>query len=378
MKSVAVLGFSGSIGQSAAKVVRAHPDKFSVVLASAHTDSKALFAYAQEFNISKVVLTGVAKGECETPKGVKVYYGKESLLSLIADQQFDILLNAISGSAGLEYSLATVDKGVDLALANKETLVMAGELIKEKLKLSKSKLLPVDSEHSAIFQVLQGGGNKAIKKIYLTASGGPFLHRPLHTFGSITVEDALAHPTWSMGNKISIDSATMLNKALEVIEARHLFDVDYQQIVPVIHRQSIVHSMVECLDGSILAQLSNPSMTLPILYAFSHPERIWDAGVQTNLFELDDLSFEPIEPERFPLYFAGVTAGKAGGLAPTVLNSASEAAATLFLQKRISFSDICCVVCQQLDTLENVASPSLEQILQTNQKVYDEVLANHS
>ncbi len=378
MKKIAVLGFSGSIGQSAAKVVRAHPDKFSVVLASAHTDSKALFDYAREFNIPKLVLTGVEKVECEIPRGVKVYYGKASLLRLIADENFDILLNAISGSAGLEYSLATVTKGVDLALANKETLVMAGDLLKEKLKVSKSKLLPVDSEHSAIFQVLQGSGNKAIKKIYLTASGGPFLHRPLHTFDSIQVKDALAHPTWSMGDKITIDSATMLNKALEVIEARHLFDVEYQQIVPVIHRQSIVHSMVECLDGSILAQMSNPSMTLPILYAFSHPERYWDDGVKTNLFELEELSFQPIEQKRFPLYFAGVAAGKAGGLAPTVLNSASEAAVALFLQKRISFPDICSVVCEQLDKLDNIASPDLEQILETNRKVYDEVLAKHS
>jgi len=378
MKKVAILGFSGSIGQSAAMVVRAHPDKFQFVLASAHRDSKKLFDYALEFKIPKVVLTGVEKAECEVPQGVRVYYGKKSLLSLIAQEQMDVLLNAIAGSAGLEYSLATVEKGVDLALANKETLVMAGDLLKEKLKVSGSRLLPVDSEHSAIFQVMQGHGYDAIKKIYLTASGGPFLHRPLNTFASIRVEDALAHPTWDMGNKISIDSATMLNKALEVIEARHLFDVDYEQIVPVIHRQSIVHSMVECLDGSILAQMSSPSMTLPILYAFSHPERIADDGVRTNLFELGDLSFEQIEPARFPLFFAGVAAGKAGGLAPTVLNSASEAAVALFLQKKISFPEIYSLVSRQLDALENVAQPCLEQILGSNKKVYDEVLAMHS
>ncbi len=378
MKKVAILGFSGSIGQSAATVVRAHSDKFSVVLASAHRDSQKLFEYAAEFKIPNVVLTGVSKAECDVPQGVRVYYGKQSLLSLIAEQEFDILLNAISGSAGLEFSLASVEKGVDLALANKETLVMAGDLVKEKLKISGSKLLPVDSEHSAIFQAMHGQDYAAIKKIYLTASGGPFLDRPLGTFADIKVEDALAHPTWSMGNKISIDSATMLNKALEVIEAQHLFGTSYQQIVPVIHRQSIVHSMVECLDGSILAQMSSPSMTLPILYAFSHPERFLDDGVQTNLFELGNLSFEPIEKARFPLFFAGVQAGKDGGLAPTVLNSASEAAVLLFLQKKIKFTEICSVVCGQLDALKNVASPSLEQILEVNRQVYDEILATNS
>ncbi len=378
MKNIAILGFSGSIGQSTAAVVRAHPDKFRIVLASAHRDSKKLFDYALEFNIPKVVLTGVRKAKCDVPKGVSVYYGKQSLLSLIAEQQMDILLNAVAGSAGLEYSLAAVEKGVDLALANKETLVMAGDLLKERLKISGSKLLPVDSEHSAIFQVMRGDDYRSIKKLYLTASGGPFLDRPLETFANIKVEDALAHPTWDMGNKISIDSATMLNKALEVIEARHLFDVEYEQITPVVHRQSIVHSMVECLDGSILAQMSSPSMTLPILYAFSHPERIEDEGVKTNLFELGKLSFEQIEQERFPLFFKGVDAGKEGGLAPAVLNSASEAAVALFLQKKISFPEICAVVCRKLDGLQNVALPCLEQILAINRKVYDEVLATYS
>ncbi len=378
MKKIAVLGFSGSIGDSVVTVMRNHGDKFSISFASAHTSSDKLFAYALEFGIEKVVFTGLSEKLTDIPDGLKVYYGKESLLQLIADADVDILLNAISGSAGLEYSMATADAGIDLALANKESLVMAGDLLKEKLKKSKSKLLPVDSEHSAIFQALQGNDYSSIGKLYITASGGSFLDRSLDTFDAITVEDALNHPNWDMGKKITVDSATMLNKAFEVIEAHHLFEVDYENIVPVIHRQSIVHSMVEYIDGSILAQMSSPSMVLPILYALTYPNRCLDAEVKTNLFDIGTLSFERVEESRYPLYFVGVEAGKTGGIAPTVLNSASEAAVRLFLEKKIKFNDICKVVSEQLAKCEKIVSPSLEEIVEVNSKVYEEILTKFS
>ncbi len=378
MKKIAVLGFSGSIGDSVATVMRNHGDKFNISFASAHTSSDKLFAYALEFGIEKLVFTGLEEKLTDTPQEIEVYYGKESLLKLIADSDIDILLNAISGSAGLEYSIATVDNDIDLALANKESLVMAGDLLKEKLKSSKSKLLPVDSEHSAIFQALQGNDYSAIKKLYITASGGSFLDRPLDSFDSISVEDALLHPNWSMGKKITVDSATMLNKAFEVIEAHHLFGVDYDNIVPIIHRQSIVHSMVEYVDGSILAQMSSPSMVLPVLYALTYPHRFLDADVKTNLFDVGNLSFEKVDKLRYPLYYVGVEAGKIGGIAPTVLNSASEVAVMLFLEREIKFNDICKIVSAQLEKSEKIDFPSLEEILEVNKKVYNEVLRDFS
>jgi len=378
MKKVAILGITGSIGSSSIKVIRNHPEKFSVIFASSHTNYQKLFFVALALGIKKVVLTGLNVPLLDTPKNIKVYYGQESLMKLIQQEDFEILLNAISGSAGLGPSITAIQKGCILALANKETFVMAGDLIEKLLKTPKSRVIPVDSEHSAIFQCIGDSKKDDIEELFITASGGPFVDLPLEKFKKITVKDALAHPTWSMGKKITIDSATMLNKAFEVIEAHHLFEIPYSRITPVIHRQSIVHSMVKFVDGSIISQMSTPSMELPILYAFGYPNRLASDSVETNLFELAPLTFEKIDKERYPLFFVGVEAGIDGGLAPTVLNAASEAATKLFLEGKIGFEDIHRIIISQLQSFDNIVNPTLEEIVNCNKENYNKTLMQNS
>ena len=250
---------------------------------------------------------------------MKIYFGISELLNLLKNEDYDLALNAISGSAGLKSSFAIAQRGKNLALANKESLAMAGHLLMPLIKSQGSKILPVDSEHSAVFQLLEGHPHNEIRKIYITASGGALRDIPLNELENITLERALQHPNWSMGTKVTLDSATMFNKALEVMEAHWLFNLDFEQIDCVLHPQSVVHSLVEFIDGAIFAQMSQPDMKLPILYALSYPERLPSKLVQTDLKHQGNLEFSPIPTERYPLFILGLQVAYAGGILPTVL-----------------------------------------------------------
>jgi 1-deoxy-D-xylulose-5-phosphate reductoisomerase len=376
-KRIALLGATGSIGLSTLQVIREQSDKFEIVLATAHHKSEELCQIAQEFRIPQLVLTDklLQTSHPELPRGTKVYHGEEELVRLLSDAGYDIALNAISGSAGLRSTMAILQTGRDLALANKESLVMAGHLVKELQAKHGSKLIPVDSEHSAVFQAIGRHPAAEIARVHLTASGGAFRTLPLSDFALITVEQALKHPNWEMGAKVTLDSATMFNKALEVMEAHWLFKLDWSQIKAVIHPQSVIHSMVEFVDGSFLAQMSIPDMKLPILYALSYPDRYLSGLVQTNPLELQALTFEAIDPKRYPLFYLGVEAGKLGGIMPTVVNAANEAALKLFVEKKIRFNQIVNVVDAAVQKAVNMDRPDLETIIAYNRQSYYTALA---
>ncbi len=293
MKKIGILGITGSIGHSALEVVAEHKGEFEIVFASCHRNYQKLFEIAEKFSIKSLILTdkNIKNRVPKLPNGTKIYFGEDELLRILDSSSANIVLNSVSGSSGLIYTIQSIKSGKDLALANKESLVMAGELINKLLKKSTSKLLPVDSEHSAIFQCIGNNPKKYIKNLYLTASGGPFLKKDLDDFDNITLKQTLSHPTWSMGQKITVDSSGMLNKALEVIEAHHLFKIAYKNIKTVIHPQSFIHSMVEFIDGSIISQMSRPSMKLPILYALTYPERIFSQSVKTEILKYRSLEF---------------------------------------------------------------------------------------
>ncbi len=378
MKNIAILGITGSIGKSTIAVIKKHPERFKIILASAHNNSELLFNYAREFDIKHLVVTDSADiDNSSLPPESILYKGEADLLNLISELSLDIVLNAIAGSAGLLSSIATISAGIDLALANKESLVLAGHIIKSKLQNSKSRLLPVDSEHSAIFQCLEGHQPYEIGKIILTASGGPFRDLPLDKFSSITPENALKHPTWNMGNKVTIDSASMMNKGLEVIEAHWLFNVDYSKIEAVIHPQSIIHSFVEFTDGSILAQLGNPTMQLPVLYALSYPEHINSDLVRTSILDLPQLNFTKLLPDRFPLYFLARQCGETGGLLPTIMNAVNEAAIKLFLSRKIAFNDIYKLISHACESETNITSPDIDTIIATNLIIHHKYLTDY-
>ncbi len=373
-KKIAILGVSGSIGTSTIDVVRHHRDRFEIVIASTHRNLDNLIERSIEFDILHPVITdGSIAG---IPEGMAT--GSEALLDLLRHADYDIVLNAVSGSAGLIYTIEAVRRGKDVALANKESLVMAGHLVTEICRETGARLIPVDSEHSALFQVIGQSPRREIDRLLLTASGGPFRTMPLDRFDTITPQDALKHPTWDMGAKVTIDSSTMMNKALEVMEAHWLFGIPYDHIEALIHPQSIVHSMVEFIDGSILSQMSTPSMKLPILYALGYPERIQSDLVRTKAADLAELTFETVEKERYPVFFLALEVARKGGLMPTILNAANEAAIELFLTRKISFRQIETILRNYMDRCDNVIHPDIETILETNRIVYREVIDNYN
>lgn len=372
--SIALLGATGSIGTSTLDVVSEQGLRIS--LASAHQDYKKLIEIAQKHSIPCIVLTGIvdpnlqAKLRQDNPS-LRIYFGEEELLQLLKGEDYDIALNAITGSAGLRSSFVIMERAKTLALANKESLVMAGHLL---TKLVKEKpIIPVDSEHSAIFQAIGQHPAGEIRRLHITASGGAFRDLPLSEFVHISPQEALKHPNWNMGAKVTLDSATMFNKALEVIEAHWLFGLPFEQISAIMHPQSIIHSLVEFIDGSFLAQLSTPDMKLPILYALSYPERVASQLVKTDLTKLSDLTFREIEPQRYPLFFLGLEVAKSGGLHPTVMNAAVEAASMLFLNGKIAYTDMMWMVYEALDTTPNITDPDLETIIRVNREVFQKV-----
>ena len=372
MKKIAVLGITGSIGLSTVEVIRNHRDKFEIVFASSNNNYENLFTLAKEFNIPQLVITNnEIKPGIDLPANTKVSFGSDSLQETLETIDCDIVLNAISGSAGLRSSITTISRGIDLALANKESLVMAGHLIMPLIHSSKSHLIPVDSEHSAIFQAINSTPLSQVKSLIITASGGPFRTLPLEEFKNVTLEQTLKHPTWDMGARITIDSATMMNKGLEVIEAHWLFDKDYSKIKAIIHPQSIIHSLVEFVDGSILAQMSFPTMRIPILYALSYPERIESSMDKTNVFNLPELNFSDVCKARYPLFYLALEAGRAGGILPTVMNAANEAAINLFLERKISYLQINSIIQSTLDDFSNIDQPDLDTIISINEEIYN-------
>ena len=379
MKKIAILGITGSIGISTIKVVRQHPNDFEIVLASSNNNYSKLFELAVEFNIPELVITNSSLKQkiTDIPEKTNLAFGEDELQRKIESVECDIILNAISGSAGLRSSITTISKGVDLALANKESLIMAGHKIMRMLAKSNTKLIPVDSEHSAILQAIGSSTPDEIRSIIITASGGPFRNLPLNEFKNITLEDTLKHPTWEMGAKITIDSATMMNKGLEIIEAHWLFHKSYDDIKAVIHPQSIVHSFVEFVDGSIVAQLSFPTMQIPILYALTHPNHIKSIIPKTNILDLPNLNFEELSIERFPLFKIALDAGIQGGIIPTVLNASNEAAIDLFLERKICFTDISKIVEKQISKFHNFENPSIEEIIKINKDVYIQTKHNY-
>ena len=335
MTGVALLGSTGSIGRSTLAVLERHRDRFRVVALAAHRNDAALRAQVARFDPALVALTGGSEG---ADPGWRT--GSEGLLAAATHPDADVVVNAVVGAAGLEATLAALESGKRLALANKESLVAGGPLVMAALERGGGELVPVDSEHSAILQCLPGGAPRGVRRLILTASGGAFRDRSRAELATVTPQDALKHPTWSMGAKITVDSATLANKALEVIEAHFLFGLPYDRLEAVIHPQSIIHSMVEFEDGSVLSQMGFPTMELPILYALSHPERHPDGGTRFDPVRASPLTFEAIDPDRFPTYGLGVRAGRMGGTAPAVYNAANEVAVASFLDGTLPFIDI--------------------------------------
>ena len=376
MKKIAILGSTGSIGTQTLEVVRENKD-IEVVGLAAGNNIRLLEEQIREFHPKTAVVWSEERAKELREKvkdvDVKVVSGMEGLIELSVMEESEILVTAIVGMIGIRPTIEAIKAGKDIALANKETLVTAGHIIMPLAKEHRVSILPVDSEHSAIFQSLQGGQEKALHKILLTASGGPFRGKTKEELSNIQVEDALKHPNWEMGRKITIDSSTLVNKGLEVIEAKWLFDVSFDQIEVVVHPQSIIHSMVEYVDGAIIAQLGTPDMKLPIQYALYYPERRFLPGERLNFAKLSQLTFEKPDMETFYGLRLAFEAGRAGGSLPTVFNAANELAVSKFLERKIKYLEIPEIIeyCMQKHTI--IGNPSVDEILQTEQEVYEQI-----
>lgn len=377
MKRLSILGSTGSIGVQALEVVRAHPDTFQVVAIAAGRRLDLLAEQVREFR-PELVSVGSREGAKELKERlrglpVKISSGEDGLAEVAAYSEAQLCLLAVVGATGLKPAFAAIRAGKDVALATKEALVMAGALLTAEAAAQGIKLLPVDSEHSAIFQCLEGGGRAALKRIILTASGGALRHVPKEGLASVTPEEALNHPVWNMGKKITIDSATLMNKGLEVIEARWLFDIDVKRVDVIVHPQSIVHSLIEYVDGSVLAQLALPDMRLPILYALSYPTRFENSFPSLDLVRVATLTFEPIDGERFPCLAYAYEAVEMGGTAPAVLNAANEVAVELFLNREIAFAQIPQVIETGLRGDRPRDGGNLEEILAADREVRERI-----
>jgi 1-deoxy-D-xylulose-5-phosphate reductoisomerase len=369
MRNVVLLGSTGSIGTSTIKVAEDLPDMIRLLGLAAGNNVELLLEQTRKHRPEAISITDPRKArELRDTLGTstEVLSGPEGLLKLATLPEADIVLIAIVGTAGLQPALAAIRAGKDIAVASKEILVMAGEIVMREAREHGVKVLTVDSEHSAISQCLDGKPAESIRRLWLTASGGPFRTTPKEEFAAITVERALKHPSWVMGRKITIDSATLFNKGLEMIEARWLFNVEMSRVSVVVHPQSVVHSLVEFIDGSMLAQLSTPDMCLPIQYALTYPDRAPSQRVQTSLVKLGALTFEEPDPDRFPALDLARRAGEVGGTLPAVLNAANEVAVDAFVNRRISFLDISALVRRTMDRHTTAPHPTLQQILEAD------------
>ena len=374
MKRLLILGSTGSIGTQAQEVVAAAGDEFEIVGLSAGTAYEPLIAQARRHGVRRIALseTDAAARAAETWTGGEVLAGPEGLVELVAGSDADLVLNAIVGSAGLGPTIVALTEGIDLALANKESLVVGGELVTALAEATGAQVIPVDSEHSALHQLI-GAENSArppaaIDRLVLTASGGPFRGRTRAELEDVTVEQALRHPTWAMGGKITIDSATLMNKGLEVIEAFHLFGIPYDRIEVVVHPQSIVHSMITLCDGAALAHLGTPDMRVPISYALHHPDRVDVPVAALDLTEIGALTFEPVDVDAFPALALARAAAQAGGTAPCVLNAANEVAVHAFLGGRLGFLGIPAVIEGALERLPATRVRAFESLYEADRE----------
>lgn len=379
MKKIGILGSTGSIGTQTLEIVRAYSEDLKVVVLAAGTNVTLMEAQMREFKPEVAVMYDEKAAEDLRVKtadlNIPVLSGMEGLLEVSVWEGMEVLVTALVGMIGIRPTIAAIMAGKDIALANKETLVTAGHIIMPLAKKYGVSILPVDSEHSAIFQSMQGEKREQVSKILLTASGGPFRGKKLEDLKTMQVEDALKHPNWSMGRKITIDSATLVNKGLEVIEAKWLFDVNLDQIQVVVHPQSIIHSMVEYADGGIMAQLGTPDMKLPIQYALFYPDRRPLDGKRVNFYELGQMTFEAPDMETFRGLKLAYEAATIGGSMPTVFNAANEKAVALFLDKKISFLQIPELIESCMQKHEVIVTPTVEEILAVEQSAYDIISA---
>ena len=373
-RRIAILGSTGSIGRQALDVVRQHKDLFEVELLTANNSSALLIEQAMEFRPGSVVICNEAKyqevADALQPNDIKVFTGMDSVCSLVGAEDIDIVLTALVGFSGLRPTISAIKAGKIIALANKETLVAGGSVVMDLAKKYNSPILPVDSEHSAIFQCLLGATGNPISRIHLTASGGPFRTWDRDRIAAATKNEALKHPQWTMGAKITIDSATMMNKGFEMIEARWLFDTAPDKINIVVHPQSIIHSMVEFADGAVIAQLGNPDMREPIQFALSFPERLTLNNKKLDFASLQGLTFEEPDMEKFPCLSLAFEAIRKGGNVPCAMNAANEAAVAAFLKDGIRFYDIPEIISACMAGVNFVEKPTVEDLLATNAEVY--------
>lgn len=365
-RRISILGSTGSIGTQALEVIDKLQDKFEIIALSAGSNSELLERQAKKYNPKYVCLANCT--DKISIDGVKVLYGESGLNEICSDKDNDIILVAVSGKIGLKPTLTAIENGIDIALANKETLVMAGDIVMSKAKSAGVNIIPVDSEHCAIHQCIKDINQ--VDKLIITASGGPFLRKTIEDMINATVEQALAHPRWNMGKKITIDSATLVNKGLEVIEAHHLFNMDYDDIEVVVHPQSIIHSAIEYRDGSVIAQLGLPSMHIPIQYAITYPQRY--EGIKSKSFsfsEIAHLDFEKPDLEKFKGITLAYTAGKTGGSATVCFNAANEEAVFAFLRGEINLYDIYEIIFSQMASHTVIKTPSIDEIFEIDKEV---------
>ena len=370
-KRIAILGSTGSIGTQTLKILKEFPDKFELNLISANSNDKLLLKQALDFQPKDVVINS-GEGYKNIKKNIRgssyVHHGVSSLCQLIENNDYDVVLVAIVGFAALLPTISAIKSNKKIALANKETLVVGGEIISSLLKKSESTIIPVDSEHSAIFQCLQGEDINRVENIILTASGGPFRGFDLKRLGSVSKKEALNHPNWSMGNKITIDSATLMNKGFELIETKWLFDVPFNKIKVLVHPESIIHSLVEFIDRSVIAQLGQPSMYIPIFYALNHPVRNKSYAPKLNLTEIGSLNFEKPDKDVFKHLNFAYEAIKAGGSYGCVLNAANEVAVDSFLREKINFLEMASIIEKSLEKITFVKNPTLDDLLEIDLK----------
>lgn len=372
LKKISLLGATGSIGTQTLDVIKHHSDQFSLIAMSVGRNINLALDQINMFKpsiVSVMTKEDAQKLQHQISDEIKVVYGEEGLIEVAANNEADILVNAVIGSVGLAPTLKAIEAGKTIAIANKETLVTAGHIVTDAAKKHEVPLLPVDSEHSAIFQALNGESSSEIDRLILTASGGSFRDKTRDELNGVTVEEALNHPNWSMGAKITIDSATMMNKGLEVIEAHWLFDIAYDNIDVVLHKESIIHSMVEFVDRSVIAQLGTPDMKVPIQYALTYPNRLEASNSeQLNLWEIGTLNFSKLDTERYRCMKFAYEAGRIGGTMPTVLNAANEEAVAAFLDGKITFLDIEDQIEQALERHEKINHPTLDVIKEVDRE----------
>ncbi len=383
MKNIYLLGATGSIGSQTIELIEEFPNEFNLVAISGYSKLEQVIEIGSKFPLEMIAVKNEedAKIIKNIFQNVTIVFGPaglEAVAKCNPDDHDGVLINALVGMVGLKPTIEAIKIDRNILLANKETLVVGGHLIKELLLTHDINLFPIDSEHNAIWQILQGEDKRSIKQLIITASGGPFRDLTMEQLKHVTLKEALRHPNWSMGKKITIDSATMMNKGFEMIEAAYLFDMEIEKIIPIIHRESIVHSMVEFIDSSIIAQLAHHDMKLPISYAMFYPNRVKNLTAPLNFEQLSQLRFEKVDYEKYPLLRLAIECFKIGGSSRTVLNAANEAAVQLFIEEKIRFVDIETIVMDAVKSHQTVPNPTLEQIYEIDQSIKNTIFTKYN